>query len=130
MCDKNSPVLKEMWQFSHQHSTLTCIRPASPCHSHSLHSAMRVRREQTHVRTFSVLCARYGRRFILLLSIALQTVFGVAVAFAPNFEVYVILRFVVGATISGVIINAFVLGTDSDTSRTRHYISHYIVEGN
>lgn len=55
---------------------------------------------------------RHGRRFVLLLSIALQTVFGVAVAFAPNFTVYVILRFVVGATISGVIINAFVLGTN------------------
>lgn len=57
------------------------------------------------------LCRRYGRRLVLLLSIALQTVFGVAVAFAPNFTVYVILRFVVGTTISGVIINAFVLGT-------------------
>lgn len=72
---------------------------------------MHVLGEQTHVHSLS-LCARYGRRFILLLSIALQTVFGVAVAFAPNFPVYVILRFLVGTTISGVIINAFVLGTN------------------
>lgn len=64
---------------------------------------------QTYVSVF--VCERYGRRFVLLLSITLQTVFGVAVAFAPNFPVYVILRFVVGTSISGIIINAFVLGT-------------------
>lgn len=72
---------------------------------------MHVLRGLSHVQFFSLsVCVRYGRRFVLLLSIALQTVFGVAVAFAPNFLVYVILRFIVGATISGVIINAFVLG--------------------
>uniref|UniRef100_A0A8C7X5C3 Si:dkey-166k12.1 n=1 Tax=Oryzias sinensis TaxID=183150 RepID=A0A8C7X5C3_9TELE len=64
-------------------------------------------------------CGRYGRRFVLLLSIALQTVFGVAVAFAPNFPVYVLLRFAVGTTISGVIINAFVLGTEWTCTKRR-----------
>ncbi|TMS18155.1 Solute carrier family 22 member 13 [Larimichthys crocea] len=68
---------------------------------------------------FGAMADRYGRRFILLLSIALQTVFGVAVAFAPNFPVYVILRFVVGTTISGVIINAFVLGTEWTCTKRR-----------
>ncbi|XP_074468403.1 solute carrier family 22 member 6-B [Sebastes fasciatus] len=68
---------------------------------------------------FGAMADRYGRRFILLLSIALQTVFGVAVAFAPNFTVYVILRFIVGATISGVIINAFVLGTEWTCTKRR-----------
>ncbi|KAK7898614.1 hypothetical protein WMY93_019467 [Mugilogobius chulae] len=68
---------------------------------------------------FGSLADRYGRRLILLLSIALQTVFGVAVAFAPNFIVYVMLRFVVGATISGVIINAFVLGTEWTCTKRR-----------
>ncbi|XP_020788518.1 solute carrier family 22 member 13 [Boleophthalmus pectinirostris] len=68
---------------------------------------------------FGSLADRYGRRLILLLSIALQTVFGVAVAFAPNFTVYVMLRFVVGATISGVIINAFVLGTEWTCTKRR-----------
>ncbi|XP_062343042.1 solute carrier family 22 member 13 isoform X2 [Osmerus eperlanus] len=58
---------------------------------------------------FGAMADRYGRRFSLLLSLALQTVFGVAVAFAPNFPVYVVLRFIVGTSISGVIINAFVL---------------------
>ncbi|XP_070840576.1 solute carrier family 22 member 6-B [Chaetodon trifascialis] len=68
---------------------------------------------------FGAMADRYGRRFVLLLSIALQTVFGVAVAFAPNFVVYVILRFVVGTTISGVIINAFVLGTEWTCTKKR-----------
>ncbi|KAL3983595.1 solute carrier family 22 member 6-B [Oreochromis niloticus] len=68
---------------------------------------------------FGAMADRYGRRFVLLLSLALQTVFGVAVAFAPNFPVYVILRFVVGTTISGVIINAFVLGTEWTCTKRR-----------
>ncbi|XP_075867317.1 solute carrier family 22 member 13 isoform X2 [Nelusetta ayraudi] len=68
---------------------------------------------------FGAMADRYGRRLILLLSIALQTVFGVAVAFAPNFAVYVILRFIVGTTISGVIINAFVLGTEWTCTKKR-----------
>ncbi|KAM9839010.1 solute carrier family 22 member 13 [Aulostomus maculatus] len=68
---------------------------------------------------FGAMADRYGRRFVLLLSIALQTVFGVAVAFAPNFPIYVILRFIVGATISGVIINAFVLGTEWTCTKRR-----------
>ncbi|XP_074542236.1 solute carrier family 22 member 13 [Halichoeres trimaculatus] len=68
---------------------------------------------------FGAMADRYGRRFVLLLSIALQTVFGVAVAFAPNFPVYVILRFVVGTTISGIIINAFVLGTEWTCTKRR-----------
>ncbi|KAM9824749.1 solute carrier family 22 member 13 [Neosynchiropus ocellatus] len=62
---------------------------------------------------------RYGRRFVLLLSLALQTVFGVAVAFAPSFPVYAMLRFVVGMTISGIIINAFVLGTEWTCTKRR-----------
>ncbi|XP_037549538.1 solute carrier family 22 member 13 [Nematolebias whitei] len=68
---------------------------------------------------FGAMADRYGRRLVLLWSIALQTVFGVAVAFAPNFPVYVILRFAVGTTISGVIINAFVLGTEWTCTKRR-----------
>uniref|UniRef100_A0A7N9AM88 Solute carrier family 22 member 13-like n=1 Tax=Mastacembelus armatus TaxID=205130 RepID=A0A7N9AM88_9TELE len=68
---------------------------------------------------FGAMADRFGRRFVLLLSIALQTVFGVAVAFAPSFPVYVILRFLVGTTISGVIINAFVLGTEWTCTKRR-----------
>uniref|UniRef100_A0A3B5L3X5 Major facilitator superfamily (MFS) profile domain-containing protein n=1 Tax=Xiphophorus couchianus TaxID=32473 RepID=A0A3B5L3X5_9TELE len=68
---------------------------------------------------FGAMADRYGRRLVLLLSIALQTVFGVAVAFAPNFPVYAILRFAVGTTVSGVIINAFVLGTEWTCTKRR-----------
>lgn len=68
---------------------------------------------------FGAMADRFGRRFALLLSLALQTVFGVAVAFAPNFIVYVALRFIVGTTVSGVIINAFVLGTEWTCTKRR-----------
>ncbi|CAB1320699.1 unnamed protein product [Coregonus sp. 'balchen'] len=68
---------------------------------------------------FGAMADRFGRRYALLLSLALQTVFGVAVAFAPNFPVYVLLRFIVGTTISGVIINAFVLGTEWTCTQRR-----------
>ncbi|XP_053468656.1 solute carrier family 22 member 13 isoform X2 [Ictalurus furcatus] len=45
---------------------------------------------------FGSMADRLGRRFALLLSLALQTVFGVAAAFAPNYLVYVTLRFIIG----------------------------------
>lgn len=61
---------------------------------------------------FGVLADRYGRRIIILVGLALQAMFGVGAAFAPNFLIYVLLRFVVGTTVSGIIMNAFVLGTE------------------
>ncbi|XP_051949477.1 solute carrier family 22 member 13-like [Xyrauchen texanus] len=68
---------------------------------------------------FGAMADRYGRRFAMLLSLALQTVFGVAAAFAPNFPVYVALRFIIGMSVSGVIINAFVLGTEWTSTQRR-----------
>ncbi|KAF6730352.1 Solute carrier family 22 member 6 [Oryzias melastigma] len=61
---------------------------------------------------FGNLADKYGRRIIILISLAIQAVFGTAAAFAPNFYVYTALRFMVGTSISGVIMNAFVLGTE------------------
>ncbi|RXN14081.1 solute carrier family 22 member 6-A-like protein [Labeo rohita] len=61
---------------------------------------------------FGALADKYGRRMIILIGLAVQAIFGVGVAFAPNFYIYVLLRFVVGMTISAVIMNAFVLGTE------------------
>ncbi|XP_041831789.1 organic cation transporter protein [Melanotaenia boesemani] len=61
---------------------------------------------------FGHLADKYGRRIIILVSLAIQVTFGVAAAFAPNFYVYSGLRFMVGTSISGVIMNAFVLGTE------------------
>lgn len=59
---------------------------------------------------FGALADKYGRRMIILIGLAVQAIFGVGVAFSPNFYIYVLLRFVVGMTISAVIMNAFVLG--------------------
>ncbi|KAM6954384.1 organic cation transporter protein [Aplochiton taeniatus] len=61
---------------------------------------------------FGALADKYGRRPIILVGLAMQTTFGVGAAFAPNFYIYCFLRFVVGTTISAVIMNAFVLGTE------------------
>ncbi|CAJ1077649.1 solute carrier family 22 member 6-B [Xyrichtys novacula] len=58
------------------------------------------------------LADKYGRRIIILVNLLIQAVFGVGAAFSPNFYIYTALRFVVGTTISGVIMNAFVLGTE------------------
>ncbi|XP_034436315.1 organic cation transporter protein isoform X1 [Hippoglossus hippoglossus] len=61
---------------------------------------------------FGSLADKYGRRIIILINLATQAVFGVGAAFAPNFYMYTALRFIVGTSISGVIMNAFVLGTE------------------
>ncbi|KAM9339632.1 solute carrier family 22 member 6 [Symphorus nematophorus] len=61
---------------------------------------------------FGSLADKYGRRIVILINLAIQAVFGVAAAFAPNFYVYTALRFMVGTSISGIIMNAFVLGTE------------------
>ncbi|KAK9953370.1 hypothetical protein ABG768_017368 [Culter alburnus] len=61
---------------------------------------------------FGPMADKYGRRFVTLLSLFLQFLFGVGVAFSPNIYVYIALRFVVGTTISGISMNTFVLGTE------------------
>ncbi|XP_018599449.1 solute carrier family 22 member 13 [Scleropages formosus] len=61
---------------------------------------------------FGALADKYGRRCIILVGLAIQAIFGVGTAFAPNFYVYIFLRFIVGTTVSAVIMNAFVLGTE------------------
>uniref|UniRef100_A0A3B3V251 Si:dkey-119m7.4 n=1 Tax=Poecilia latipinna TaxID=48699 RepID=A0A3B3V251_9TELE len=68
---------------------------------------------------FGYLADKYGRRIIILISLAIQATFGVAAAFAPNFYVYTALRFMVGTSISGIIMNAFVLGTEWTGLRQR-----------
>ncbi|KAG8011056.1 Solute carrier family 22 member 6, partial [Nibea albiflora] len=68
---------------------------------------------------FGSLSDKYGRRIIILINLAIQTIFGVGAAFAPNFYVYIALRFMVGTSISGVIMNAFVLGTEWTGSKQR-----------
>uniref|UniRef100_A0A8D0KZ28 S22AD protein n=1 Tax=Strix occidentalis caurina TaxID=311401 RepID=A0A8D0KZ28_STROC len=58
---------------------------------------------------FGPLSDRVGRRPIFLISILLQGLFGVGVAFVPHFYVYVAFRCVVGASVSGILITAVLI---------------------
>ncbi|XP_022600013.1 solute carrier family 22 member 13 [Seriola dumerili] len=61
---------------------------------------------------------RFGRRFVVLLSHLLLLLFGVGAAFSPNIYVYIVLKFLAGISISGIIANAFVIGGEwSDSSK-------------
>uniref|UniRef100_A0A8C0FHC5 Solute carrier family 22 member 13 n=1 Tax=Bubo bubo TaxID=30461 RepID=A0A8C0FHC5_BUBBB len=51
---------------------------------------------------FGPLSDRIGRRPVILISIFLQGLFGVGIAFVPHFYVYVAFRCVVGASVSGI----------------------------
>lgn len=53
---------------------------------------------------------RIGRRPVILISIFLQGLFGVGIAFVPHFYVYMAFRCVVGATVSGVTMTILALG--------------------
>ncbi|XP_030405152.1 solute carrier family 22 member 13-like [Gopherus evgoodei] len=61
---------------------------------------------------FGSLSDRIGRRPIILLSMLVMGTFGVGAAFVPNFYVYVILRCLVGAAVSGIFIGVLALGTE------------------
>ncbi|KAM9436462.1 solute carrier family 22 member 13b [Clarias gariepinus] len=61
---------------------------------------------------FGPLSDKYGRRFVLLISLTLQFLFGVSAAFSPNFYVYIALRFVLGITISAITITTNIIGPE------------------
>lgn len=64
------------------------------------------------------LADRFGRRFVVLLSLLLLLLFGVGTGFSPNIYVYIFLKFVCGISISGIVANAFVIGGEwSDSSK-------------
>ncbi|KAM4543942.1 solute carrier family 22 member 13-like [Fundulus diaphanus] len=61
---------------------------------------------------------RFGRRFVVLLSLLILFVFGVGISFSPNIYVYIALKFVCGISTSGIVANAFVIGGEwSDSSK-------------
>ncbi|XP_053198584.1 solute carrier family 22 member 13b isoform X1 [Scomber japonicus] len=61
---------------------------------------------------------RFGRRFVVLLSLLLLLLFGVGAGFSPNIYVYIVVKFLGGISISGIIANAFVIGGEwSDSSK-------------
>uniref|UniRef100_A0A667YMB0 Solute carrier family 22 member 13b n=1 Tax=Myripristis murdjan TaxID=586833 RepID=A0A667YMB0_9TELE len=67
---------------------------------------------------FGPMADRFGRRFVLLLSILLLLLFGVGAAFSPNIYVYMVMKFVCGSSVSGIMINSFVIGVEwTDSSR-------------
>ncbi|XP_067675071.1 organic cation transporter protein-like [Haliotis asinina] len=55
---------------------------------------------------------RYGRKLAIYVSMVINLVAGIALAFAPNFYVYVVLRFLLGASTSGYFTAAYVLGLE------------------
>ncbi|KAK5849633.1 hypothetical protein PBY51_013953 [Eleginops maclovinus] len=61
---------------------------------------------------------RFGRRFVVLLSLFFLMVFGVGISFSPNIYVYIVLKFLDGISVSGIIANLFVIGGEwSDSSK-------------
>ncbi|XP_053716059.1 solute carrier family 22 member 13-like [Synchiropus splendidus] len=53
---------------------------------------------------------RIGRRRVVLLSLLMLFLFGVGAGFSPNFYVYMVLKFLSGISIAGIIANGFVIG--------------------
>ena len=56
------------------------------------------------------ICGSVGRKLALMGMVAVQAASSIAVAWAPSFVVFVILRFITGFTISGLFLVIFVLG--------------------
>ncbi|XP_056440287.1 solute carrier family 22 member 13-like [Gadus chalcogrammus] len=72
---------------------------------------------------FGPMADRLGRRFVVLLSMCLQLLFGVGSAFAPHIYVYMAFRFVVATAASGILINAFVLGAEWTSTSKRAFVT-------
>ncbi|XP_030301942.1 LOW QUALITY PROTEIN: solute carrier family 22 member 13 [Calypte anna] len=76
---------------------------------------------------FGPLSDRIGRRPVILISISLQALFGVGIAFVPHFYVYMAFRCVVGASVTGITVSMLALATEwiGVTSRpTAVLVSH------
>ncbi|NXN64269.1 S22AD protein, partial [Himantopus himantopus] len=61
---------------------------------------------------FGPLSDRIGRRPVILVSVFLQGLFGVGIAFVPHFYVYMAFRCVVGASVSGITMTILALATE------------------
>ncbi|KFV59759.1 Solute carrier family 22 member 13, partial [Gavia stellata] len=61
---------------------------------------------------FGPLSDRIGRRPVILISVFVQGLFGVAIAFVPHFYVYMTFRCVVGASVSGITMTILALATE------------------
>ncbi|XP_053119448.1 solute carrier family 22 member 13-like [Hemicordylus capensis] len=61
---------------------------------------------------FGPLSDRIGSRWMILLTLLLMGSFGVGAGFAPNFYIYVALRFIVGAAFAGISISMAALSSE------------------
>ncbi|XP_032548586.1 solute carrier family 22 member 13-like isoform X2 [Chiroxiphia lanceolata] len=61
---------------------------------------------------FGPLSDRIGRRPVILISVILQGLFGLGIAFVPHFYVYMAFRCVVGASVSGITMTTLSLATE------------------
>ncbi|XP_068261427.1 solute carrier family 22 member 13-like [Nyctibius grandis] len=61
---------------------------------------------------FGPLSDRIGRRPVVLISVFLQGLFGVGIAFVPHFYVYMAFRCVVGASVTGISMTILALATE------------------
>lgn len=64
---------------------------------------------------FFVLCFlffnhRFGRRFVVRLSLSLLVLFGIGIAFSPNIYVFMAMKFVLGGACGVTVMNSSVLG--------------------
>lgn len=66
-----------------------------------------------------VKCSRYGRRKLLIYSLACCGVFGVIMAFSTKFWIFVLLEFITGIFASGIYNVIFVLGMEMVSPRKR-----------
>ncbi|XP_068160676.1 solute carrier family 22 member 13-like [Antennarius striatus] len=67
---------------------------------------------------FGTISDRFGRRCGILLSLVLQLLFGVAVAFSPNIYVYTVFKFFCGFSSVAILMNLSVMGMEwTDPSR-------------
>lgn len=55
---------------------------------------------------------KYGRKRVLMFSVLVQTIIGIVIAFAPNFEMYIVLRAILGFISVSVVFSGFVLAIE------------------
>lgn len=59
---------------------------------------------------FGLMSDKFGRKITFFIALISQFVIGMAIAVSPNIWVFIVLRFLIGACISGVALVAYVMG--------------------
>ncbi|XP_069771547.1 solute carrier family 22 member 13b [Narcine bancroftii] len=74
---------------------------------------------------FGPLADRFGRQRTILVSLLLQLISGVGAAFAPNISFFIALQFVLGTSVSGILMNTIVLGMEWTGVAQRSFASAF-----